>query len=95
MLTKKERLEQKRLEALLKAHQNKSKELAMPAKTGNNCEAYYTKGKIVKRMIYGHPEDFDLSYTKNKKKAQKVKYTLIQKRENKILITDFEIRKKA
>lgn len=95
MLTKKEKLEQKRIEALLKAHQNKSKELAMPAKTGNNCEAYYTKGKIKQRMTYGHPEDFDLSYTNKKKKAKKVKYTLIQKRENKILITDFVITKKA
>lgn len=95
MLKKKEKLEQKRIEALLKAHQNKQKELKNQVKSGENSKAFYTYKCMVDRLTYGHPEDFDLSYCNKKNKAKKVKYTLVQKKNNKIIVTDFEITKKA
>lgn len=78
MLTKEEKLNQRKLEAIIKAHQNKQKELKLVAKTGSNCEAYYSQKSINKRMTYGHPKDFDLNYTK-KVKNKVFKYIHVKK----------------
>lgn len=94
MLTQKERIEQKRLESLLKAEQHRQKEhrakLTLSAK---NTEPFYSKGVIKKRIELGHHEDYDLSYTKKKKAKHKTKYIHVKKVDGKVKsITDYVIK---
>ena len=97
MLTQKEKLEQKRLEALLKAEQHRQKEHKQKwILSDKNAESFYAKSMIKKRMELGHPEDFDLSYTKKKKKVKVTKYTHVQKENNKtIAVTDYTVKSKG